>query len=135
MKQCTKCLETKPFDRFTKRGNGYVSHCKDCRAERYKEYSKTEVEKERLRKRTVEKREAAQQFVRGEKSRPCADCGVSYPYYVMQFDHLGGKDWNIGRLVSIGATSAKIALEIAKCELVCANCHAERTHQRRLDKA
>lgn len=71
--------------------------------------------------------------VQEAKSRPCTDCGISYPYYVMQFDHLdaGTKEFN----VSAGVTRAsheRLLAEIAKCEVVCANCHAERTHQRAL---
>jgi hypothetical protein len=31
------------------------------------------------------------EFVRRTKSRPCADCGVQYPYYVMDFDHREGE--------------------------------------------
>ena len=59
-------------------------------------------------------------------------CGVQYPYYVMQFDHLGQKTlklsgdqcWNYGR--------TRLIAEIAKCEVVCANCHFERTQQRHI---
>jgi hypothetical protein len=40
------------------------------------------------------------------KVEPCADCGRSFPPYVMQFDHV-------------------------RCDLVCANCHAIRTHNLR----
>jgi hypothetical protein len=72
----------------------------------------------------------SREIIREAKNAPCADCGVRYPYYVMQFDHLGDKDFNIGH---IGPTCsrAKLMAEIAKCEVVCSNCHAERTHQRR----
>ncbi|OZE35613.1 hypothetical protein CH259_16425 [Rhodococcus sp. 05-2254-4] len=54
---------------------------------------------------------------------------MQYPYYVMQFDHLGDKHFNIGQM---GPTSgrARLVAEIAKCEVVCANCHAERTFRR-----
>lgn len=71
--------------------------------------------------------------IRAAKDRPCADCGVAYPYYVMQFDHLDSstKDFNIGpRGSTLG--KARLRSEIEKCEVVCANCHAERTHQRRM---
>ena len=73
--------------------------------------------------------------IRAAKDRPCADCSVRYPYYVMQFDHLPGqvKVFDIGAFGSRKRYSiAAIRREIAKCEVVCANCHAERTHQRRI---
>jgi hypothetical protein len=64
------------------------------------------------------------------KSGPCTDCGVSYPYYVMHFDHIGtDKVADVSKIITRGSWQ-DVLDEIAKCELVCANCHAERTHQR-----
>ena len=66
------------------------------------------------------------------KKQPCVDCGIGYPYYVMEFDHLDAKTkhFNVGAGVTCASYERLIA-EIAKCEVVCANCHAERTHQRK----
>lgn len=76
------------------------------------------------------KRESNLNIIRAAKSRPCADCDVQYPYYVMQFDHRDPREkkFNIGQ---VGPTTgeARLRAEIAKCDVVCANCHAERTHQ------
>jgi predicted HNH restriction endonuclease len=65
------------------------------------------------------------------KDKPCADCGNKYPPYVMQFDHIEGftKLFNIARGM-LGNKAAFIE-EVKKCEVVCANCHAIRTHKRR----
>lgn len=67
------------------------------------------------------------------KSGPCLDCGNSYPPYVMQFDHRD-PDQKLFHIdsVSMSRQADKLAAEIAKCDLICANCHAERTHQQRL---
>jgi len=75
---------------------------------------------------------ACKELIRRTKDQPCADCGVKYPYYVMQFDHVRGiKLFNIADYGQLGAVSLKKLLaEIAKCDVVCANCHAERTFQR-----
>lgn len=64
----------------------------------------------------------------------CADCHHKYPPHVMQFDHLGDapKVADISVLVNHPSSLEKLQAEIAKCEIVCANCHADRTHQRRL---
>jgi hypothetical protein len=45
----------------------------------------------------------------------------------MHFDHRPGevKEFNIGHQVT--ASMSRILAEIKKCDLVCANCHAERT--------
>ena len=60
------------------------------------------------------------------------DCGIQYPAHVMQFDHVRGEKRYPVSAYSYGNYSLKEMLkEIEKCELVCANCHAERTHQRR----
>ncbi len=74
-----------------------------------------------------------QEFVRELKDNPCTDCNVRYPYYVMQFDHLDPdlKDFNVGTVANRDFSISAVKKEIEKCELVCANCHAERTHQRR----
>lgn len=65
-----------------------------------------------------------------QKARPCTDCGIQYPPHVMQFDHVRGeKVAHVSQVTRFGWGSLRE--EVAKCEVVCANCHAERTHQRR----
>lgn len=64
-----------------------------------------------------------------KEDKPCTDCGISYPYYVMHWDHLRDKEFTIGTAIRLGYQ--RILKEIEKCELVCGNCHAERTHQRK----
>lgn len=79
-----------------------------------------------------QRRAAAQNraIIREAKNRPCVDCGIQYPPYVMQFDHLDRTEKRF-EVSDIGARTAEtLRAEIAKCEVVCANCHAERTHQR-----
>lgn len=68
------------------------------------------------------------------KSKPCTDCGFSYPEYVMDFDHvLGEKVANISKLR--GSKKWRLLVEeLSKCELVCSNCHRERTHQRHVKR-
>ncbi len=85
--------------------------------------------KERYKQRAVIAKERMRDYIRTKKDRPCNDCGVKYPYYVMQFDHVGDKLYNIADLVNYN-NYAKLDAEIAKCEIVCANCHMERTYRR-----
>lgn len=75
-------------------------------------------------------RERNRALIDALKDAPCADCGVKYPPYVMQFDHLSDKQFTLSRARGQSASVETILAEIAKCELVCANCHAERTHSR-----
>jgi hypothetical protein len=89
---------------------------------------------EAIQKRTVKNnrliRLRNKAYIDGVKgTNPCADCGVSYPPYVMQFDHIvDGKRGNVADMARSGFSIENIQLEIDKCELVCSNCHAERTH-------
>ena len=71
-------------------------------------------------------------WVRSLKSRPCSDCGLRFHFAAMHFDHRPGetKDFEIGFAVR-GYSRNRILAEIAKCDLVCANCHAVRTYRRR----
>lgn len=66
------------------------------------------------------------------KDKPCADCGIKYPYYVMQFDHRGDDDkvYTISQFNRKGFSLKRLMAEIEKCDVVCANCHAERTFRR-----
>lgn len=60
---------------------------------------------------------------------PCSDCGISYPPYVMDFDHIGDdKVMAVSKIVQY--SRERLIAEIAKCEVVCSNCHRIRTHLR-----
>lgn len=73
----------------------------------------------------------AREFVASLKDKPCTDCGIKYPYYVMQFDHLPGeqKEFTIGTHRTL--PKEVLIAEANKCDVVCANCHAVRTWKRR----
>ena len=75
------------------------------------------------------------QYLRDLKTKtPCIDCGINYPYYVMDFDHVRGtKHANVMELIPT-LSKKKIDEEIAKCEIVCSNCHRIRTHMRKMNK-
>lgn len=57
----------------------------------------------------------------------CAHCQGVYPLAVYDFHHVGGKDHSAGALIS-SASLKRIADEIAKCELLCSNCHRIEHH-------
>lgn len=66
------------------------------------------------------------------KAAPCTDCGGRFPAVCMDFDHVRDtKRGNVSVLVTGGYSLESILREIAKCELVCANCHRVRTARRR----
>jgi hypothetical protein len=74
--------------------------------------------------------EQVRQVIRKAKSIPCADCGINYPWYVMDFDHVRGeKKFGIAQMIQHQGI-ATIQQEIAKCDVVCSNCHRIRTYNR-----
>ena len=61
------------------------------------------------------------------KDNPCLDCGKTFPSCAMQFDHVRGEKLNDIAVLRTRGSLQKLQEEIAKCDLVCANCHAIRT--------
>ena len=59
----------------------------------------------------------------------CFDCGINN-HIILDFDHIRDKKYNISRMIHDGFSWKSIKKEIEKCEVVCANCHRIRTHNR-----
>ena len=135
MKRCSRCKREKPlaeFHRNAAKPDGRQTACKEC----HRAYVRSHYEKRpayykaKSVRQTRVKRAAIRKVIEAAKDRPCMDCGVAHPTYVMDFDHVRGtKRFNIGRGLS-SWTVADVEAEIAKCEVVCANCHREREHQK-----
>jgi len=66
------------------------------------------------------------------RSVPCADCGGRFAQCSMDFDHRdpSTKTARVPALVG-RAGIRRILAEVAKCDIVCANCHRLRTFERR----
>lgn len=61
----------------------------------------------------------------------CADCGGFFPAVCMDFDHIADdKSDAVSKMVMDGRPWTLIEAEMAKCEVVCANCHRLRTSGR-----
>lgn len=83
--------------------------------------------------KNIARRKQLMEFINEQKDKPCADCGVKYPSYVMDFDHRdrGEKFSSVSQMATLHyASKEKIIKEINKCDLVCSNCHRIRTHCR-----
>lgn len=93
-------------------------------------YNKTyyQANVEYFRRYRCRQLKAIRQLIIAFKSRPCLDCGQDYPWYVMEFDHTRGKKV---RNIGSGWGINRLRKEIAKCDIVCANCHSIRTYKRR----
>lgn len=85
------------------------------------------VKKKRKRAPRSPYRTANIKYVRAVKASPCADCGQSYPYYVMDLDHREPDKKYKGVASMMRFPTSLVIAEVAKCDVVCANCHRERT--------
>jgi hypothetical protein len=64
--------------------------------------------------------------------RGCVDCGYNKHAIALQFDHIGNdKKDSVSNLIRSDYAWSTIMKEIDKCEVVCANCHAIRTRNRK----
>jgi hypothetical protein len=133
---CSRCLTPKGVDEFaTRKLRGKVhrsSYCKTCQAQFNRDYYQ-ERRDDILKKARRQSREVREFVDQLKKNKLCVDCGISYPTYVMDFDHREGtsKVESVSRLATM-ASKARILEEVAKCDLVCSNCHRIRTHDRRV---
>ena len=132
MKNCNRCKQDLPLDSFNVKGTGYQPFCKKCQKAYHREwYSKNKAA--RIRQIKVRKTRLTaehQERIRVIKSVPCVDCGGMFGYWQMDFDHLRDKNFNIATAAGAGLSWSAIEAEIAKCEVVCANCHRTRTFNR-----
>jgi hypothetical protein len=80
------------------------------------------------------KRDIKRAWLIKEKSRPCVDCGRSFPPYCMELDHVperGKKQFMVNLKSCQGQyTLEELKTERQKCDLVCAVCHNHRTWER-----
>jgi hypothetical protein len=133
-KICSKCKVSKLVSEFNFRHTATGarnSYCKDCGNNLTRSHYKNN--KRQYLDRNIRSYKKRRELARQIKSRPCADCGVQYPFYVMDFDHRASeiKEYELNRIDRM--TTRALLREIAKCDVVCANCHRERTHQRLME--
>lgn len=120
MKKCPKC----GLDNQTS-----SPYCAKCRNAYQRAWYKKHpgVARKSYRKRHTEIRN----LVKASKAVPCLDCKRTYPWYVMDLDHIRGQKkfaLSVAAVKMWGLDTVK--LEIEKCDPVCSNCHRERTYQR-----
>lgn len=124
MRACTSCSVEYPeekFKRLSARGRQAGQRHSQCNRCLYVLYTRPGMEKKLAEVHDY------------QLGLGCMDCGYREHPAALEFDHRPGeiKLFNIGE--KIGAYSrTKIWAEIAKCDVVCANCHAIRTDNRRI---
>lgn len=137
MKTCGMCGVEKDEKEFDRKRSGHSSKCSACRVIYYKSYYErnSDYVKERSALLRQKKQQINKEIADLAKSVPCTDCKIQYPAIAMDFDHISiDKVDNVSNMVAECAPSSQLRAEIAKCEVVCANCHRIRTLNRQKPK-
>lgn len=132
MKKCSRCGKKKRGASFSIRNTGALTAwCRSCkRAYDHTAYVRDKSEYLMRNKRNRSRNRA---FILACKTRPCLDCNQSFDPCVMDFDHVRGqKAFNLSVGAGLGKGINQIKQEIAKCDVVCSNCHRLRTKLRSL---
>ena len=121
--RCTKCKRDLPVDDFATDNQPF------CRKRGFRRYRCREC----VADYSAVIRERSRKLIQEAKDVPCMDCGVRWPFWIMQFDHVRGKkEFNLS--AASARAEQKVKDEIAKCDIVCSNCHDDRTYKRDLEK-
>jgi hypothetical protein len=132
VKTCTKCGIEKDETEFNKSGrakDGLNPRCRQCQSDYY--YANRE---RHLASTTERHRRAAEEnkmrYCAYLEEHECLDCGETN-ILVLEPDHVRGeKKCNVSELVLRAYAWTTIEAELAKCEIVCANCHRDREARR-----
>ena len=129
-KRCVTCHLVRPRSDFNKRASsddGLQARCRSCARDWYVANRVQHMANVRQRSNRVraENKTLLEQFL---LDHPCVDCGES-DLRVLDLDHDDRDDklTEVGRLIASGLSWQRIAAEIAKCSVRCANCHRRRT--------
>lgn len=127
-KACHKCGIEKPLEDFPWKNllrRKRTAVCKECTAKRSNDwyYKNREHQMENTNRNRKRYRQTAKEYVWDYLStHPCVRCGETNPI-VLEFHHRGDKDIEVSRLIGRGASLDSLIAEIAKCDVLCANCH------------
>ena len=143
VRTCKKCLKDQPLDNFYERSYVSKQGAKTCRGWKCKQCcgesatanmrAKWPEKKEYMRRKTAEgkarRKPGWRTWADSLKAAPCLDCHHSFPPECMDFDHRDPtqKTRAVSAMVATVQAKATILAEIAKCDLICANCHRIRT--------
>lgn len=131
MRMCTVCRTDKSEEEFNRnraKSSGFNSACKACakvqQAKWYQTHKtehrkNTKVASDKFRKVNREK------ILAYLLEHPCVDCGEKDPV-VLEFDHQHNKRDVVSRMTTNNGWE-RVAAEIAKCQVRCANCHRRKT--------
>ena len=126
MKKCTICRKTKDKSEFNKRSSakdGLQNNCRQCSnvvSQRHYDVNKSSYFKRRKKSRK-DKRSFINEIKKSAKCKLCSEDETC----CLDFHHRDPKekDFELGIAANLGRSKERILKEIAKCVVVCANCH------------
>ena len=133
---CERCRRELPASEFawrwTARGirQRWCRSCHNAQKRRHYALNRARESARTSARRLLLLSENAPRLRRYLEEHPCVDCGESDPA-ILEFDHLRDKRADVTRMLWSGMLWSQIELEIAKCEVRCANCHRRRTARQR----
>ncbi len=130
MKKCIRCEEIKEVSEFAKdshRKDGIRSECIICRKEyNVKYYIKNVIiykSRSKLNNK-IYKKKLKKWFFNLKSNLKCIKCGENHPG-CLDFHHRNKDDKvsTISDMITNRDSIENITIEIAKCDVLCANCH------------
>ncbi len=137
-KTCTICKEIKSFDCFhkkTRSKDGYQNVCKHCSKLKSQDYYNNNTEKHKLvtKNKLKEERSKKSEFINKIKTYYGCQLCNERESCCLEFHHcVGEKEFNIADFRTMGVGFDKLKNEIAKCVILCSNCH-KKVHAELLD--
>lgn len=113
-------------------GESRKEYMKRYQREYHRQQYYPEHRRERIRTTTERRDELREWLADYKQGLRCQVCGESRPH-LLQFHHRdrSQKEFSISKIVHDGVSLEKLQREIAKCDVLCANCHADVEQQRR----
>jgi t-SNARE complex subunit (syntaxin) len=132
-KTCPKCKETKQTSLFSRNKNkpdGYQRECKVCmRTSNMNSYNKNK--KAYHARSQAHTQKVLNEISEYKVSQTCKKCGCK-KHYLLEFHHIdpSTKDNDVSTIIKTRGRKI-IWDEIAKCVVLCKNCHADSHYQER----
>ena len=127
-KICPKCKIEKSLDAFPKnkaRKDGVGSYCLECTKEYSKQPERAKENKKYQKSYRRARRDNLREWLDSYKSElSCEECGENHPA-CLEFHHVDPdtKVDHISRMIRDRCNIDQLKAEIAKCKVLCANCH------------
>lgn len=136
-KLCRNCDTVKPLSYFSKskgKSDGLQPFCKEC----MKVYLKSRYEATReysISTRMKRKADLRRHFAEYKSTLKCEECPESHPA-ALDFHHRDGssKEATVSQAVALGWSLKRLMAEIAKCRVLCSNCHRKLHWLERLEE-